>query len=212
MITGYNQDVGYKGKIYHVQTEDRGDANPIIETLIYVGGEILSSFKTSYKELKEKGCQESDVAAILEKQHRKIVVDVKLGKYAQEPQKAFGEGLVSTKSLDEVILDYLTNEAEGEKMKVTVLEQSQMAAGSQGTFRLKVLYDISEVPVDKASVVVKLVTAEGTNKELCKAATNHEGLCTAAFVIPPVTGNAAVVLTVARDKESFETKVLVSRK
>lgn len=212
MITGYNQDVGYKGKIYHVQTEDRGDANPIIETLIYVGGEILSSFKTSYKELKEKGCQESDVAAILEKQHRKIVVDVKLGKYAQEPQKPFGEGLVSSKSLDEVILDYLTNEAEGEKMKVTILEQTQMAAGSQGTFRLKVLYDISEVPVDKASVVAKLVTAEGTNKELCKGATNHEGLCTASFVIPPVTGNAAVVLTVTRDKESFETKVLVSRK
>jgi len=212
MITGYNQDVGYKGKVYHVQTEDRGDANPVIETLIYVGGEILSSFKTSYKELKEKGCQESDIAAILEKQHRKVVVDVKLGKYAQEPQKPFGEGLVSSKSLDEVILDYLTNEAEGEKMKVAILEQSQMMSGSQGTFRLKVLYDISEVPVDKASVSVRLVTAEGMNKELYRGETTHEGLCTTTFVIPPVTGNAAVVLSVVHEKDSFETKVLVTRK
>lgn len=212
MITGYNQDVPYKGKVYHVQTEDRGDANPVIETLIYVGGEILSSFKTSYKDIKEKGCQESDIAAILEKQHRKVVVDVKLGKYAQEPQKPFGEGLVSSKSLDEVILDYLTNEAEGEKMKVAILEQSPMASGSQGLFRLKVLYDISEVAVDKAAVVAKLVTAEGVNRELFKGETNHEGLCTASFVIPPVSGNAAIVLTVAREKESFETKVLVTRK
>jgi hypothetical protein len=212
MITGYNQDVAYKGKVYHVQTEDRGDANPVIETLIYVGGEILSSFKTPYKELLDKGCHESDIAALLEKQHRKVVVDVKLGKHAQEPQKPFGEGLVSSKSLDEVILDYLTNEAEGEKMKVTILEQSPMASGAMGTFRLKVLYDISEVPVDKASVAAKLVTAEGSNKELYKGATSHEGLCTASFVIPPVSGSAAIVLTVTRDKEAFETKVLVSRK
>jgi hypothetical protein len=212
MITGYNQDVAYKGKVFHVQTEDRGDSNPIIETLIYVGGEILSSFKTPYKELLDKGCQESDISALLEKQHRKVVVDVKLGKYAQEPQKPFGEGLVSSKSLDEVILDYLTNEAEGEKMKVTILEQSPMASGAMGTFRLKVLYDISEVPVDKASVVAKLVTAEGSNKELYKGMTSHEGQCNASFVIPPVSGNAAIVLTIVHDKESFETKVLVSRK
>jgi hypothetical protein len=212
MITGYNQDVVYKGKVYHVQTEDRGDTNPVIETLIYAGGEILSSLKTPYKDLLAKGGQEADISALLEKQHRKVVVDIKLGKHAQEPQKPFGEGLVSSKSLDEVILDYLTNEAEGEKMKVAVLEQSPMISGERGTFRLKVLYDISEVAVDKASVVVKLVTAEGSNKELFKGTTSHEGLSAASFVIPPVAGNAAIVLTVAHEKESFETKVLVSRK
>jgi hypothetical protein len=212
MITGYNQDVTYKGKVYHVQTEDRGETNPVIETLIYVGGEILSSLKTPYKELLDKGGQESDISALLEKQHRKVVVDIKLGKHAQDPPKPFGEGLVSGKSLDEVILDYLTNEAEGEKMRVSILEQSQMTAGEMGSFRIRALYDISEVPVDKASAAVKLVTAEGSNKELFKGETNHEGLCNATFAIPPVSGNAAIVLTIVHEKDSFETKVLVSRK
>ena len=43
VITGFNTDVKYRGVVYHVQTEDKGEANPLIETLIYKGGEILGS-------------------------------------------------------------------------------------------------------------------------------------------------------------------------
>lgn len=211
MITGYNQDVVYKGKVYHVQTEDRGEANPIIETLIYVGGEILSSYKTSYKEMLEKGCTEADISALLEKQHRKIVVDIKLGKHAKEPEKSFGEGIVSNKSLDEVILDYLTNEAEGEKINVTIIDQSPMVSRTRNFFKVRVIYDISEVPVDGASVSVKLVTIEGVNTELFNGKTNHEGLCNALFTIPPINGSAAVVLNVEHEKDKFENKVLVTK-
>ena len=196
MITGYNQDVVYKGKVYHVQTEDRGEANPIIETLIYVGGEILSSHKTSYKEMLEKGCSEADIAALLEKQHRKIVVDIKLGKHAKESEKPFGEGIVSNKSLDEVI---------------TIIDQSPMVSRTKCFFKVRAIYDISEVPVDGATVSVKLVTIEGINKELFNGKTNHEGLCNAVFNIPPTNGSAAVVLNVEHEKDKFENKVLVTK-
>ena len=33
------------------QTEDKGLANPKIETLIYVGGEILDNYRSSYEDL-----------------------------------------------------------------------------------------------------------------------------------------------------------------
>jgi len=49
-----------------VQTEDRGKENPVIETLIYLGGEIVSSFKTSYKQMLERNCTEAEIAALLE--------------------------------------------------------------------------------------------------------------------------------------------------
>ena len=42
VITGFNSDVKYRGLVYHVQTEDKGQVNPLIETLIYRGGEILA--------------------------------------------------------------------------------------------------------------------------------------------------------------------------
>ena len=47
MITGFNTDIKHNDKVYHIQTEDKGLQNPYIESLVYVGGEILASKKTS---------------------------------------------------------------------------------------------------------------------------------------------------------------------
>ena len=43
MITGFNTDIKHNEKVYHIQTEDKGLQNPYIESLVYVGGEILAS-------------------------------------------------------------------------------------------------------------------------------------------------------------------------
>ena len=51
VITGFNTDVKFRGLVYHVQTEDKGKVNPLIETLIYKGGEILASRRLPYSEL-----------------------------------------------------------------------------------------------------------------------------------------------------------------
>ena len=60
MIVGFNSDVQYRRESFHVQTEDKGDNNPTIETLVYHKGEILLSRRLSYtqflkhRELKKK--------------------------------------------------------------------------------------------------------------------------------------------------------------
>src|SRR5581483_577150 len=48
MIFGFNTDVPGKDAVYHVQTEDRGAKNPVIESMIYVGGKILGRRRTPY--------------------------------------------------------------------------------------------------------------------------------------------------------------------
>ena len=48
MIFGFNTDVPAKEGIYHVQTEDRGAKNPVIESIIYIGGKIMSRRRTPY--------------------------------------------------------------------------------------------------------------------------------------------------------------------
>jgi hypothetical protein len=37
-VTGFNHNIKYKGKVYHVQTEDSGVNNPHIITHLFVGG------------------------------------------------------------------------------------------------------------------------------------------------------------------------------
>ena len=58
MITGFNTDVKHKSKVFHVQTEDKGRNNPKIETLVYMGGEILDSYRTTYESDKKDMTEE----------------------------------------------------------------------------------------------------------------------------------------------------------
>ena len=78
MITGFNTDVKYGETVYHVQTEDKGIQNPLIESLIYVKGAILDSHRTHYRDfLESQAFSESILQKILECQHRQIVVALK---------------------------------------------------------------------------------------------------------------------------------------
>ena len=48
MVVGFNHNINYKGRVYHVQTEDSGIGNPHLITHLFVGGNILASKKSSY--------------------------------------------------------------------------------------------------------------------------------------------------------------------
>jgi hypothetical protein len=94
MITGFNTDVKCGDKVFHVQTEDKGSGNPLIESLIYVKGAILDAYRTSYEDfLSSQTFSESTLQKILEFQHRQIVTCIKKGKFKKGMAlKAFSEG------------------------------------------------------------------------------------------------------------------------
>ena len=94
MITGFNTDVKCGDKVFHVQTEDKGSGNPLIESLIYVKGAILDAYRTSYEDfLSSQTFSESTLQKILEFQHRQIVTCIKKGKFKKGMLlKAYSEG------------------------------------------------------------------------------------------------------------------------
>jgi hypothetical protein len=105
VITGFNTDVKHRGLVYHVQTEDKGQDNPLIETLIYKGGEILASRRLPYAELIRQG-DEKAISNLMEEQHKAMILEVKRGKFAP-PEEQLPEDL----SLDEIVLTYLAARA-----------------------------------------------------------------------------------------------------
>jgi hypothetical protein len=120
MITGYNTDIPYEGKTYHLQTEDKGLSNPMIESLIYVGGEILAAQRTSYAHLVHRGAvEEAAVAELLEKQHKKLIREIRDGRHDPDGLKPIGEGLITDRSLDQVVLDYIGELLEAEHLELT---------------------------------------------------------------------------------------------
>lgn len=80
MITGFNTDINFQGTTYHVQTEDKGLATPLILSLVYNQGTILASKRSSYDDLVEKGFDEKVLAARLQKQHKTICAAIRAGR------------------------------------------------------------------------------------------------------------------------------------
>ena len=124
MVLGFNHNIRYKGELFHVQTEDSGLANPHIITLLYLGGTILCSKKTSYADIIKTDQLEQVVESIMKEQHKEMMRRLKNGEFdarvfphctAPSPQTAQPQSSqlapesppTATKSLDEVILNYL---------------------------------------------------------------------------------------------------------
>jgi hypothetical protein len=107
VITGFNTDVKYRGVVYHVQTEDKGTTNPLIETLIYKGGEILASRRLPYGDLVKNRDDESAITKLMEDQHKGMILEVKRGRFDSGGERTIIEDL----SLDEIVLAYLAARA-----------------------------------------------------------------------------------------------------
>lgn len=80
MITGFNTDIKHEGVIYHVQTEDKGLETPLILSLIYNGGTILASKRSSYDDLLNGSLDENKLSERLKRQHNLMCAAVKAGR------------------------------------------------------------------------------------------------------------------------------------
>ncbi|MDI6744740.1 MAG: hypothetical protein QMD07_05110 [Thermodesulfovibrionales bacterium] len=76
MLVGYNNNITYKGKVYHVQTEDSGLNNPIIVTLLYFKGTILASKKISYSHLIGIKDIKKSVRELMQEQHKAMLKEL----------------------------------------------------------------------------------------------------------------------------------------
>ena len=81
MVTGFNHNIGYRGGLFHVQTEDSGRANPHIVTLLYRGGTIIASTKTSYADIIKADQLELVVESIMKEQHKEMMRRLKGGEF-----------------------------------------------------------------------------------------------------------------------------------
>lgn len=76
-----NHDIKYKGKVYHVQTEDSGTGHPVISTVLFFGGTILGSKKTDYADIVKSDKLDKVVRELMEEQHRAVVRELLEGRF-----------------------------------------------------------------------------------------------------------------------------------
>jgi len=214
LITGYNTDVRHGNRVFHVQTEDKGMSNPKIETLIYVGGEILDSYRSGYDDLLAgPPVPDSTIQARMDDQHKAVIRDIKNGKYDMTPaDPQSGEQQVfNDRPLDQAILEYLQQEGDVDTLELVLSDPLTPTFGNAFSFSLRARLCISQNPVAGADVVLRLVSSLKKAVVLLTGRTDADGLFSGTVELPPSQpGNCAIVLSCAADSGSDEVRALLT--
>lgn len=108
MIIGFNTDIKYRDEVFHIQTEDKGESNPTVETLVYHNGEILLSRRIAYSHLVKKSDARKRIKSMMKTQHDQVISELKGGKFLH--LLSLDTQVVDDLPLDEMVLEYLSQE------------------------------------------------------------------------------------------------------
>jgi hypothetical protein len=267
MITGYNTDIRHGEVVFHVQTEDKGVSNPYIESLVYVGGQVLASKRASYADLLAEGREEKEIVALMDHQHRTMIaairhgkLDAKLaslassrqtgehasfeapagsrqitGRMVVQPPVAVGrletgetamrssatpvplarpavaaKPAAPERTLDQVILEYLTSEADQEQLVLMLEEERDLTLGRRATLVLRASSSKSGQPVVGSQVSVRMISTVVEPRVLASGRTDEQGVLTLGFDIPQVgRGTSALIINAISDIGRAELKHLL---
>jgi hypothetical protein len=80
MLFGHNTNVAVAGITYHVQTEDRGAANAMIDTTVYFQGRVLHRRTNHYQDLLPLDpASERALKLRVDEQHRAVIEEIRSG-------------------------------------------------------------------------------------------------------------------------------------
>ena len=81
MIVGFNHNITYRSVSFHVQTEDSGLKSPHLVTLLYHGGIIISSQKTSYADIIKVDNLDDVIEELAKEQHKGMLRRLTKGEF-----------------------------------------------------------------------------------------------------------------------------------
>lgn len=233
MITGYNTDVRHNEVVFHVQTEDKGAENPFIESLVYVGGQVLAAKRAGYADLLGQARGDRPIVELMERQHRTVIAAIRGGRFdgklesllearrtagalaegaaaAAVAEPASGNGADPERTLDQVILEYLTSEADQEQLLLTIDGEQRLSLGSGARLGLRATSSKSGQPVAGARVQVRMISTVSDPRVLAAGETDGQGALALVFEIPMLDrGTAALIITAASNVGHAEIKHLL---
>src|SRR5256885_111447 len=224
MITGFNTDVQHEGQVYHVQTEDRGQNNPVLESLVYIGGTIVAKKLTPYAEQLSQGADEQLIAGLLKRQHQVMIAAIKTGRvhelmqhYANhrviersEPVAGYGEAKESKAAKPKRNSgDYPKRNSQQGRLDWKVIAPSVFVAGKNVGLRGQVLFNAIVEP--EAVVTIKIIgTAFKPQVYIGRA--GRDGIANFSLSLPSFTaGTAAIVIEAQSNRGRGELKHLIRR-
>jgi len=170
VITGFNTDIQFEGKTFHVQTEDKGLETPLILTLVYDKGTILASKRQPYEDLFANGFDEVALAERLQRQHSLVCAAINAGrlddliKLTRKQSKPTAE----TRSAKRSVSKRARTEEIAAPIPKPSIEVAVVEAEAPQVGVISVIEDAIEVPLDAVQIVSDLAGKERpSHNRLC---------------------------------------------
>ena len=237
MITGYNTDVNHHDLVMHVQTEDKGLDVATIESLVYVGGQIIGKRRSGYRDVVDSGAGKAAIVEVMDRQHRLMIAEIRNGHYddqlvelglvavAADSQPeleatADSAAVVVTaetaategdgNSLDEIILEYLDSKAEEEHLILMMEVDREFALGQPAALDVRTKASLSGDPVPQTRISVKMISTMTEPSTLASGSTDAQGELRLELDIPDLQrGSSALIVTASSDIGTAEIKHLL---
>lgn len=192
MLSGFNTDVVFEQTVLHVQSEDRGEANPVLETLVYCGGQILHQERTEYSDCAASADASEEVrreiAARLERQHRDLVRRARHGEFLLDAARRFDEA-DDGEAMLETVQRILGTAAELHPLELTWRADMVAYGGIAGRLEVR-RSDREGAPVPDVRVSARVLGCGLDPLEVFEGSTGGDGEVEVAVALPPAGATA----------------------
>jgi len=174
MQFGHNTNVKAGNAQYHVQTEDHGTAQALIETTVYHEGRLVHKRTMNYNDLLPlDGAKEATLKRRLDKQHHAVMEEIKSGKL-KLPIPAAKHGADSS-------IPNVAASTSGPKLTLRIQNPRDWLKGGHASLKVRVTDEMSN-PIAKARVVAKM---EGASEPVeIGGLTDADGSTSLEFDVP----------------------------
>jgi len=178
MLFGHNTNVKVGETTYHVQTEDRGVTNALIDTTVYFHGRVLHRRTNNYFDLLPLNAKsEPALKQRLDDQHGSVVEELRTGALhlplPQEAKSSAGTSVSNAASVPKVLTLVLIN-------------SKTWLAGKHATLDVSVQNRESGEAVNHARIVARVEGA--ADSEEFKTETGIDGRAQLQFDMPRISG------------------------
>src|SRR5215468_2957584 len=180
MLFGHNTNVSVGESVFHVQTEDRGEEQALIDTTVYFRGRVLHRRTNNYQDLLPLDSQkEAVLKQRVDDQHRNVEDDIRSGVLALP-----AEVRSAAQQMPE--------------LRVELLNAKNWLNGKRASLHV-IVQDRAGKPAARANILARVEgTAESVN---VSGLSDAEGRALVEFDMPQMTG-AETALVVEAERES----------
>lgn len=202
MSSGFNSDVHVGEKLYHVQTEDRGPARPILDTVVYQNGMVLCRRSSNYESFAASAeFNPETLRHRVEAQHRQVIEDLRSGALAAEVATARQK---AQEKAQEKTLQQAKEQAAASAIQIKLLNSDSWLTAGTVSLDLTILSRADQQP--KGGVQVEAMI-EGALQEARHAGiSDDQGRVQIQFPFPPL-GKGDLALVIYAKKHSAKDEI-----